>query len=144
MSSATGGGGLADRRRRSPTHARATNGAGLRVRPDLAAPLDAYRAALRDGPLDDGLLDRCEALVRCRIDRSAEAGEDGGNPRERAVLAFADQFVVDPHGIDDGMRDAVLDHCSTAELAVLVQWLALADGMARFDAVLNAATEGEA
>ena len=113
-------------------------------RPDLATPLDAYRAALRNGPLDDALLDRCVLLVQRRIDRSAVAGDDGGNPRERAVLAFADQFVIEPHGIDDGMRDAVLDHCSTAELAVLVQWLALADGMARLNAVLKTATEGEA
>ena len=115
----------------------------LARRPDLAAPLDAYRAALRAGPLDDALLDRCEALVRRRIDRVAATGDDGGgNPRERAVLAFAQQFVVDAHGIDDGMRDAVLDHCSTAELAVLVQWLAVADGMARLTAVFNAANMG--
>ena len=109
----------------------------LTRRPDLAAPLDAYRVSLRATPLDDALLDRCAQLVQRRIARTSEPGaSEGDDARTRAVLMFADQFVIDPHGIDDSMRDDVLDHLSPAELAVLVQWLAITDGLARFSTVL--------
>jgi alkylhydroperoxidase family enzyme len=105
-------------------------------RPDLAEALAAYRAAIRSGPLDEALLDQCEALVRGRIAHEAAPRERPADERARAVLELADQFVIDAHGIDDAMRDAVLDHLSSVELAALVQWLAVSDGLARLDAVL--------
>jgi hypothetical protein len=114
--------------------------AALALRPDLAEPLDDLMRKLRGGPVEPELLDRCEALIRHRIgvpvgcdvpDAASEA-----DPRARAVLIMAEQFVVDPHGIDPPMRDAVLDHCSLAELATLVQAFAMFDALARMEAVL--------
>jgi hypothetical protein len=120
--------------------------ARLAARPDLAGPLADLVAALRAGPLEPELLDDCERLVRHRIGVSGGAPPDVGaadlDPRRRAVLLMAEQFVMDPHGIDDAMRDAVLDHCTLAELSTLVQALAVFDALARMEAVLGEDTTG--
>jgi alkylhydroperoxidase family enzyme len=114
----------------------------LALRPDLAGPLDELMAKLRTGPVDAELLESCEALVRQRIGVPVTRPvPDTASPdldaRTRAVLFLAEQFVIDPHGIDVDLRDAVLDHCSLAELATLVQALAMFDALARMEAVLT-------
>lgn len=109
-------------------------------RPDLGAPLGELLAALRAGPVEPELLDACDALIRHRVGVPVD-GEvpDAASPtldaRWRAVLTMAEQFVMDPHGIDPAMRDVVLDHCSLAELATLVQAFAMSDALARMEAV---------
>jgi alkylhydroperoxidase family enzyme len=113
----------------------------LALRPDLAAPLDDLMRTLRSGPIEPELLDACEGLIRHRVGvpvRGAvpDVGAAALDDRSRAVLVMAEQFVVDPHGIDPPMRDAVLDHCSLAELATLVQAFAMFDALARMEAVL--------
>jgi alkylhydroperoxidase family enzyme len=108
----------------------------LHGRADLAQPFEAYREELRSDLVDDALLDGCEALVRSRI-RGEPVPVVPADERARAVLTFAEQFVIDPHGIDDAMRDAVLDHLTTPQLAVLVQWIALSDGLARLELMLD-------
>jgi len=55
---------------------------------------------------------------------------------QRAALAFAEQFVLDPHGVDDELRDAVIDHFELAGLTALCEALALFDGFCRFRTVL--------
>ena len=118
----------------------------LAIRPDLVAPLQDLLGTLRAGPVEPALLDNCEALIRHRIG----VGEGGAvpdvgapdlEPRTRAVLVLAEQFVVDPHGIDDRMRDEVLDHCSLAELATVMQACAVFDALARMEAVLTKTVE---
>ena len=123
----------------------------LGLRPDLQGPLDDLRNTLRAGPVEPELLDACEALIRHRLgvpvtgpipDTGAAADLDD---RQRTVLVLAEQFVIDPHGIDSTMRDAVLDHCSLAELATLVQAFAVFDALARMEAVLTPpTTDGDA
>lgn len=115
--------------------------AALSCRPDLAEPLADLLDALRRGPVEPELIDACEALVRHRVgvpvDRPVpDAGARDLDPRTRAVLVLAEQLVVDPHGIDTTMRDTVLDHCSLAELATIVQACAVFDALARVDAVM--------
>ena len=51
--------------------------------------------------------------------------------------AFAEQFVLDPHGVDDALRDAVIDHYELAGLVALCEALALFDGFCRFRTVLG-------
>ncbi len=113
----------------------------LARRPDLRGPLDDLVATIRSGPVEADLLDGCDALIRHRIGVAPsgpvpDVGAASLDDRTRAVLVMAEQFVVDPHGIDVSMRDAVLDHCSLAELATLVQAFAVFDARARMEAVL--------
>jgi hypothetical protein len=111
-------------------------------RPDLAEPLHELCATLLAGPVETELLDACEALIRRRLGVPvATPAPDPGDPqldgRARSVLLVAEQFVVDPHGIDDRMRDQMLDHCSLAELATLMTAFAVFDALARLEAVLG-------
>jgi len=117
-------------------------GGALARRPDLAEPLAELLATLRRGPVEVELLDACEALVRHRVGVPVlhpvpDPGDADLDARTRAVLVVAEQFVVDPHGIDAAMRDRLLDHCSLAELATLVQAVAVYDALARMEAVLD-------
>jgi alkylhydroperoxidase family enzyme len=114
----------------------------LARRPDLALPLEDLRAAIRTGPVEGELLDACEALVRQRVGVPVsgpvpDVGDPALDDRRRAVLTLAEQFALDPHGIDDELRDRVLDHCSLEELATLVTAFALFDALARMEAVLS-------
>jgi alkylhydroperoxidase family enzyme len=59
---------------------------------------------------------------------------------QRAALAFAEQFVLDAHGVDHPLRDAVIDHYDLAGLVALCEVLAVFDGFCRFRTVL--AVEG--
>ncbi len=113
----------------------------LAQRPDLREPLDDLLRTIRSGPIEPELLDGCDALIRHRIGVPPkgpvpDVGDPALDERSRAVLVMAEQFVVDPHGIDPPMRDAVLDHCSLADLATLVQAFAMFDALARMEAVL--------
>jgi len=115
--------------------------AALALRPDLAEPLADLLATLRAGPVAPELLDSCDALIRQRIGVPVhgavpDVGAGDVDDRTRAILVMAEQFVVDPHGIDAAMRDAVLDHCSLAELSTFVQAFAVFDALARMEAVL--------
>lgn len=119
----------------------------LALRPDLREPLDDLLRTIRSGPIEPELLDGCDALIRHRIGVAPkgpvpDVGDESLDDRTRAVLVMAEQFVVDPHGIDPAMRDAVLDHCSLAELATLVQAFAVFDALARMEAVLVEDQEG--
>jgi alkylhydroperoxidase family enzyme len=58
---------------------------------------------------------------------------------QRAALAFAEQFVLDPHGIDDEQRDAVIDHLGVPGLVALCQALAVFEGFSRFRTILGVA-----
>jgi alkylhydroperoxidase family enzyme len=120
----------------------------LDLRPDLADPLGELQDTLRAGPIEPELLDACEALVRRRIGVPVttvvpDTAARNVDARTRAILFLAEQFVIDPHGIDEDLRDSVLDHCSLEELSTLVQALAIFDALARMEAVLTAPDDDE-
>jgi alkylhydroperoxidase family enzyme len=56
---------------------------------------------------------------------------------QRAALAYAEQFVLDPHGVDDAMRAALHEHLGRAEVVALTEALALFDGFTRFQLLLG-------
>ncbi len=79
--------------------------AALALRPDLREPLDDLLRTLRDGPVEPALLDACDALIRHRVGVPVDGpvpdvADSALDDRSRAVLVMAEQFVVDPHGID--------------------------------------------
>jgi alkylhydroperoxidase family enzyme len=53
-------------------------------------------------------------------------------PAQRAAVDFAEQFVIDPHGVDDDLRARVREHLSSAEFVALTEAVALFDGFTRF------------
>lgn len=54
---------------------------------------------------------------------------------ERAVVAVAEQFVLDVHGIDDSLIGELGVHFSAAEQVAIMFHLALADGFVKFNRV---------
>jgi hypothetical protein len=117
------------------------------LRPDL---YDAYRdfesVFWTHELLDAAILDACRA--RCaqvlRADGASAAPVAAADPSTAlaACLALAEQFVIDPHGVTEEMRDAVIAHVGDAGLVALVEALAVFDGFTRFRTILGIAPEG--
>ena len=94
----------------------------------LADVHDAARAAV-----DPGLLERCELRIAMLLGAPAEAAADASLPtdlaswptaerfdeRDRACLAFCEQFVIDVAALDDELARAVADHLGPQGLADL-------------------------
>jgi len=59
------------------------------------------------------------------------------DPLERACLAFAEQYVLDPGGISDEMAKPVTDALGPAGTVAFVEALAIFDGFTRFCAMLD-------
>jgi alkylhydroperoxidase family enzyme len=97
-------------------------------------------------------LHRCAPeLARRRPEaRASGLGEDKiaalpdwpGDPRfsaaERACLALAESFTIDPHGISDDMMAEVVAALGEAGAVALLECLALFDGFCRFQVLLQA------
>jgi alkylhydroperoxidase family enzyme len=138
------------------------------LRPDLA---EAYRD-FEDVFWSQRLLDpvvlelcrlRCAQLLRCqealatRTPMAVEAGLDEQlvaalpewphraefSDLQRACLAFAEQFVLDPHGVSEEQRAAARAHVGDAGLVALAEALAIFDGFARFRTILGIERGGE-
>lgn len=56
---------------------------------------------------------------------------------ERVVIALTEQFLLDAHGIDDGMVAALAGHYTPAEQVAIMFHLALADGFTKFDRIFT-------
>ena|SRR5579862_1423990 len=63
---------------------------------------------------------------------------------QRAVLAFAEQYVLDAHGVTDAEAAALHVHFSPAQLATLTTALAVFDALARVRTVLSVEADGSA
>ncbi len=57
--------------------------------------------------------------------------------KERACLAFAEKFVLQPHGVTDEDAAAVTAHLSDKEMIAFAEALAVFDGFTRFRIVLG-------
>ena len=131
------------------------------LRPDLYDAFRAFYAVFWTRPLlDPVVLELCrlrvaqlvgcatEVHVRYRVARDAGLtetqiaalarwpDEPTFTDAQRVALAFAEQFVLDPHGVDHALRDAVIDHFDLAGLVALCEALALFEGFGRFRTVL--------
>ena len=123
----------------------------LALRPDLGELLDAMLDQLWR-TLDPGLLEVCRVHVSATIgdrvgadlrtpgvDLDAELlaslGSWWSSPhcddRLRACLTYAEQFVLDVHGITDDHAVAVAAHLTPAEQVAFTTALGLFDGLAR-------------
>jgi alkylhydroperoxidase family enzyme len=56
---------------------------------------------------------------------------------ERACLAFAEQFLLDPHGVTDEQAADVIAHLGAPGLIAFVEALAIFEGFTRFRMILD-------
>jgi AhpD family alkylhydroperoxidase len=94
---------------------------------------------------------RCDAALESRTPEAVDAGltEDDVaaladwcndarfSDAQRASLAVAEQFVLDPHGVSAQQRADVVTHFGDAGLVALVEALAIFDGFSRFRTILD-------
>jgi alkylhydroperoxidase family enzyme len=133
----------------------------LGLRPELLADFRTLHARLWDGrALDPVLLEVCRLRVAQlhgatgELQVRHEAAVDAGlteekvaalvdywssplySERERRALAYAEQLVLDVHGITDDQFAALADVLSPAEVVALTLALGLFDALARFRSTL--------
>jgi len=115
------------------------------LRPDL---FDAYRDFesvfwthdLLDAEILDACRARCAQVLRAEGAPAQPVAADDPTGALAACLELAEQFVIDPHGGTDEMRDAVVAHLGDAGLVALVEALAVFDGFTRFRTILGVAS----
>jgi alkylhydroperoxidase family enzyme len=132
------------------------------LRPELYEAWRAFRDVFWErGLVDPVILELCRlrvaALHECRAELATRtptaraAGLDEAkiaslpdwatdprfDPRERACLRFAEQFVLDAQGVSDADAAAVTSALGDPGLVALVEALALFDGFCRFRLVLG-------
>jgi alkylhydroperoxidase family enzyme len=114
----------------------------LALRPTAAARLSELEQSLWDGGIDPTIVE----LVRTRVGQLL--GLPGGpvdptarSEREQAAIDFAEQYVLDPHGITDQQTAALHRLFSEPELTALTFCVAVYDALARAAIVLGAADE---
>jgi alkylhydroperoxidase family enzyme len=131
-------------------------------RPDLYGPFREFYAVFwRDRLVDPVVLDLCRLRVAQLLGCTSElavryqAAVDGGlteamvadlpswptsesfDEAQRAAIAFAEQFVIDPQGIKGPVRDTLREHYGLPEVVALTEALALFDGFIRFRLILH-------
>jgi hypothetical protein len=124
----------------------------MALRPDLAGAHAAFVDAFTD-VLDQPVRDACRIRVAQVLGRPDLAADVAGPDRvaavarwsesdavsddERVVLDLTESFVVDPHAVTAAQRAAVRDRFGEAGLVAVVEWLAILDGIVRFQTVLG-------
>jgi alkylhydroperoxidase family enzyme len=127
-----------------PGHATDSAEAVLALRPAAASRARELEAALYvEGRLDPTVVE----LVRDRVSQLLGvpgATFDARRPlddRERAALAFAEQYVLDPNGVTDAQAVELNGLFTEPELTALTFSVAVYDAMARVRLVLDLAPE---
>ena len=96
----------------------------------VSGPLEEFVQALDGVGLNSELLELCAARVEQMVGGGppARSPQDG---REKVVLAFTEQYVLDAHGVTDEMCAELNAHLSPPELAALTTALAAFEALAR-------------
>lgn len=118
---------------RGRTHASAL----FASRPGLAAKLDSLRhdaSTGAPGRTAQLITARAEQIVNGAGSLSSFGTITAG---EQAVIDVTEQFLVDAHGIDDGLIARLGDHYTPAEQVAIMFHLALADGFTKFNRVFD-------
>ena len=109
----------------------------LEARPALHGMREQLRVTLlRESGLDPALLPACERRVVWLLSAAGDEPQ-AADERERAVFAFTDAFVRDPHGVTDAHVAALRAFLTVPQVVALTELLALLDGFARFRLILS-------
>ena len=117
-----------------------TDGSLAALDPHVAGPLEELVQALDGVGLDPGLLELCGARIEQMIEGEALVAFPQDD-RERVVLAFTEQYVLDAHGVTDELCAELNVHLSPPELAALTTAIATFEALARSRAVLKGVLE---
>ncbi len=104
--------------------------------PHVSEPLDELVQALDVTGVDASLLELCAARVEQMIGGEALA-RTPADDREKVVLAFTEQYVLDAHGVTDELCAELNTHLSPPELTALTTAIATFEALARSRAVLK-------
>jgi hypothetical protein len=108
------------------------------LRPVAYERFRALYDGLWAGGVDARTLDLCRArvdsLVRLQSDPTASTATTDA---QGAALAYAEQYVLDPHGLRDEDFDRLHAHFDDAALATLTLAVAVFDAQARFSVALE-------
>ncbi len=103
-----------------------------------ASELDDLYTQLWDGGVDHATLEVCRTRITSMVTgTSIEPAPLPESDAQRAALAFAEQFVLDPHGCTDEQMSALQTYYTGPELATLTTAVAVFDAIARVRAVLS-------
>lgn len=104
--------------------------------PHVSEPLDELVEALDVTGVDASLLELCAARVEQMFGGEALA-RTPADDREKFVLAFTEQYVLDAHGVTDELCAELNAHLSPPELAALTTAIATFEALARSRAALR-------
>ena len=104
----------------------------------VAQPLEELVQALHTVGLDPTLLELCKARIEQMINGEASGSARApSDEREKTVLAFTEQYVLDAHGVTDELCAELNAHLSPPELAALTTAIATYEALARSQAALK-------
>lgn len=133
----------------------ATRADAFARRPELGAAHIAILDGIAAGPVPRRLLEACRLRMAQLLDASValeEVDEEGEalcallpswptheafSPAERDCIGLAEQWVIDPHGIDEPMLAAVTNVLGPEGVLYLTTALAVWDNQHRFDNALG-------
>lgn len=132
----------------------------LGLRPDLYGPYRGFADLFAERRLFDPVaLELCRLRTAQLLGWTAKAGHGPSEEQvrslsswpsarcfsrvEKAALAFAEQFVIDPHGVPGPIREEIDRHCTGPEVVALTEWMAITDGFNRFRLLLCDEPDGE-
>lgn len=107
------------------------------VGPDLAGQIEGMRreaALATPGRTGELISLRAQQMVT-GVGSSNDLGPL--TDAEQLVVALAEQFLLDAHGIDDSMVAALGQYFTPAEQVAIMFHLALADGFTKFDRIFS-------
>ena len=104
----------------------------------VAGPLEELVQALDEVGLDPDLLELCRTRIEQMIgDGTPVSIRPPRDDREKTVLAFAEQYVLDAHGVTDDLCAELNTWLSAPELAALTTAIATFEALARSQAALK-------
>ena len=121
---------------------------------ELPVGLDELRAlydGLWEGGVDHDTLELCRLRMATLIGTAAEPAVGSAlvdalpawpssplfSDAQRVAIAFAEQYVIDPHGFTDADGERLQQHFTDEQLAALTIAVATFDALARARAVLS-------
>ena len=108
----------------------------------VAGTLEDLVQALDGVGLDPELLELCASRIELMIGIETPASiRPPQDDRERVVLAFAEQYVLDAHGVTDELCAELNAHLSPPELAAITTAIATFEALARSRVVLKGVVE---
>jgi len=108
--------------------------------PHVGETLQEFLQVLEKAGLDRELLALCAARAQQMIGAGTLAAPPQNN-RERVALAFAEQYVLDAHGVTDDLCRELNTHFSPPELAALTTGIATFEALARTRVMLQGVAE---